>query len=202
MAPPLNVRTLLAEAHSALAQREADLRQCDQQAARVAALRLDEQQCREAGEALAALAVQRRGRIAALLSQSATAAVQQVWGEEMQVSVGDPNGQGSRAEARVVVSSDGVFEDLDDSRGDSVRAVVNFALWVELMHLRAKTDGLRPFTAFDEPFLALRPELFPLVQRMFEACADNGIQLLVVTNQEAMIPDSALHAKLPGRGDA
>ena len=77
-------------------------------------------------------------------------------------------------------------------------ALVNFCLWVELLHLRAQQGGLRPFCAFDEPFLALRPERFPLVAAIFQACADSGVQLLVVTNQEGMIPEGARHVHRGG----
>lgn len=192
----MDLRDLRRRAASAISRRDEALRMQAAQRQHVADLRLEEATCSNAAQVLAALATERRAAVARLLSQSTTAALQQVWGPSMLASVGEPDGEGSRAEARVVVASDGVYEDLGDSRGESVRVVADFALWVELMHLQVQSGQMAPFATFDEPFLALRPELFPLVASMFEACASSGIQLLVVTNQEGMIPETAEHVRL------
>lgn len=152
----------------------------------------------QAAEALMALAEQRKTAVASILSHAATSGVQQVFGDHLSVQLGRPEASGNKAFSDVLLTCPTGSDDLRQGGAESMLSLVDMCLWADILRALGTTQRVAQIGMFDEPFLALRPERFPLCAAIFEACVEAGIQLIVVTNQEGMIPDGAQVVRLTG----
>lgn len=161
------------------------------QTARVEELTAKATQLKTTQELLSAFTLHRKRQAATRLSTTVSGGLQCVMGGNISASLGSDDATSNAKVVNVMVTTDGVTQDVRRGCGRSVRAVTDFCVWLDLFCALKDTHGLRPFVCFDEPFLALHPERYERVRALLLGLVDLGVQVVVCTNQTGMIPEGA-----------
>lgn len=163
----------------------------DAQKSRVNELEAASQRLKIAQDLLSAFTLYRKRQAAIRLSTTVSGGLQCVMGGNISASLGDEDAMSNAKVVNVMVTTNGVTQDVRRGCGRSVRAVTDFCVWLDLFCALKDTHGLRPFVCFDEPFLALHPDRYERVRALLLGLVDLGVQVVVCTNQTGMIPEGA-----------